>query len=599
MTWYEALNGKGFQDWLLRVAGGNRVPQGRRLDPFATSMRVFKFETPKLQEVRQSENLTTGNDPGQNIVDLKAAGLVDRVGDGVKLTRLGTQVLDKWIHYGVGNESDDDELPRCLIVVIEGLRLALPEYRTFVAFWNEIRKQYTADSLLASPSSLYLISYLNQEHNGFNPWKVLIAANPNGVLNQAIDWADLKANTPNISPQVSDAIDNLKRRVDDAATRATGRLAFCRALELATSAPDLARVSLSAWHLSDRTKTVTDRILAEMQSVSEPESPVVRDSLELIRERMNVVFYGPPGTGKTHTAFAVASQWEEQNGEGTVFRVTFHPSYGYEDFVEGYRPDPDQPGVFHKKGGILREACEAADGLVRVTPPGEVPKRILLLIDEINRGDISRIFGELITYIEPDKRNKPIMLAQSPGEPFFIPENLSFLGTMNTADKSISLLDIALRRRFAFLEFPPQPAFFETDEHFISSAGGVDLGALLVGLNRLLRNEGVDIDRAIGHALLAIDIKVADPVRALRRRFEFDIHPLIVEYCYTDRARVARILGNLVDDEGRFRSSLTLSSQDFIAALRVIAGQPALVEEVPEEGPTVVTTDPPKDSPPS
>jgi 5-methylcytosine-specific restriction protein B len=223
-----------------------------------------------------------------------------------------------------------------------------------------------------------------------------------------------------------------------------------------------------------------------------------------------------------------------------------------------------------------------------------VSKRILLLIDEINRGDISRIFGELITYIEPDKRNQPIMLAQSPGEPFVIPENLSVLGTMNTADKSISLLDIALRRRFAFLEFPPLPAFFTTEENVISSADGVDLGALLAGLNRALRNEGIDIDRAIGHALLAIDAEVADPVQALRRRFEFDIHPLIVEYCYTDRARVARILGALVDDEGRFRSSSTMARQDFLQALRVIAGQPALADELTETEPEVLATDTPQ-----
>jgi MoxR-like ATPase len=277
------------------------------------------------------------------------------------------------------------------------------------------------------------------------------------------------------------------------------------------------------------------------------EAPLTEEAtrvLAVLKARKNVVLYGPPGTGKTHTAFAVARDWAKQHGEDSVLHVTFHPAFGYEDFVQGFRPEKDNPGAFALHAGPLPLAVAAAKAAA------EHGASALMVIDEINRGDVARIFGELITYIEPDKRNHTCRLAQTPEEPFAIPDNLYFLGTMNTADKSVSLLDVALRRRFAFVEFRSDPTAFDRIAGWMSTVGPVRVGDLLEELNKRLIQAGVEADRSIGHALLAIRADAADPVDALGARLLYDVIPLIQEYCYLDRARMKRVLGGLVDDTG-------------------------------------------------
>lgn len=296
-------------------------------------------------------------------------------------------------------------------------------------------------------------------------------------------------------------------------------------------------------------------------AVTEAEGASVSGLVAVLQQRHNVVLYGPPGTGKTTAALATESEWQKANGPDSVFKVTFHPSYGYEDFVQGYRPIKDKPGEFRLSEGALMLACKAAEKLLAEKPS----KKALLIIDEINRGDVARIFGELITYIEADKRGVKFRLAQSPEADFSIPKNLYFLGTMNTADKSISLLDVALRRRFAFIEYPPDATTFGRIPGWLDEVAGLSLGKLLLSLNERLVAEGIEDDRAIGHALLSIPSDSTDTVAALRRRFRFDIYPLIIEYCYMDRSRVRRILGDLVDGHGRL---VDLGDAEFMAALK-------------------------------
>lgn len=274
--------------------------------------------------------------------------------------------------------------------------------------------------------------------------------------------------------------------------------------------------------------------------LSEEESRI----LAILKVRKNVILYGPPGTGKTHAAFAVARDWVKQNGDNSVIHVTFHPAFGYEDFVQGFRPVKDNPGAFSLHPGPLPHAVTAARAAA------ERGASALMVIDEINRGDVARIFGELITYIEPDKRNHSCRLAQTPEEEFSIPDNLFFLGTMNTADKSVSLLDVALRRRFAFIEYLSDPTAFDRIGGWLSSIGSVRIGDLLEELNRRLIQVGVEQDRAIGHTLLAIRVDAADPIGALGERLLYDVIPLVQEYCYLDRARMKRVLSSLVDDTG-------------------------------------------------
>ena len=163
---------------------------------------------------------------------------------------------------------------------------------------------------------------------------------------------------------------------------------------------------------------------------------------KLLADKRQVVFQGPPGTGKTYVARKLAECLA--GSEERVRLVQFHPSYAYEDFVQGFRPVLDgQPG-FELTGGPLLAAAEQARA--------EPDKRHFLVIDEINRGNLSKVFGELYFLLE--YRNEQMSLQYS-AKPFSLPDNLYLIGTMNTADRSIALVDLALRRRFHFVEFHP------------------------------------------------------------------------------------------------------------------------------------------------
>jgi 5-methylcytosine-specific restriction enzyme B len=203
--------------------------------------------------------------------------------------------------------------------------------------------------------------------------------------------------------------------------------------------------------------------------VSDPELVRLGERLE---ERKQLILYGPPGTGKTFTARRFLLHWllsaeglnpgeilaepqrskrewerlstELPGSAAQVTSVTFHPSYGYEDFVEGFRPSaaPGSGLRLDLQDGVFLRICKAAAA-------ADSGKRYVLLIDEINRGNLPRIFGELITVIEADKRGMQVTLPQSK-QKFAVPENVYIVGTMNTADRSIRVLDAAIRRRFAF-----------------------------------------------------------------------------------------------------------------------------------------------------
>ncbi|HLK98812.1 MAG TPA: AAA family ATPase, partial [Hymenobacter sp.] len=173
-------------------------------------------------------------------------------------------------------------------------------------------------------------------------------------------------------------------------------------------------------------------------------------ALAALRRRRNLILQGPPGTGKTFLARRLA--WLELGAADAhrVELVQFHPSYSYEDFVQGFRPDAQ--GVFRLQNGVLLNFCQHA---------AQDPERpYFLLIDELNRGNLSRIFGELLLLLEADKRGPAhaIRLPYAPAEAprFFVPENVFVIGTMNLADRSLAPLDYALRRRFAFVEMEPE-----------------------------------------------------------------------------------------------------------------------------------------------
>lgn len=172
--------------------------------------------------------------------------------------------------------------------------------------------------------------------------------------------------------------------------------------------------------------------------------PWLQEIVDLLTEKKQVVFYGPPGTGKTFLAQALTEYLAGGKDRSRV--VQFHPSYAYEDFVEGYRPDTTTEAqlTYRLSGGALLDIAQQA----RSDPDG-APH--FLVIDEINRGNTAKVFGELLYLLEYRKRSIRLQYSKE----FTLPENLYFIGTMNTADRSIALVDTALRRRFYFVEFSP------------------------------------------------------------------------------------------------------------------------------------------------
>ncbi len=226
--------------------------------------------------------------------------------------------------------------------------------------------------------------------------------------------------------------------------------------------------------------------------------------------------------------------------------VTFHQSYSYEDFVEGIRPQVDGTGAlsYEVRPGLLRRLCARAKA--------DPSHRYALFIDEINRANVAKVFGELITLLEPDKRahydaggrivsGLEVTLSYS-GEVFGVPANLDVYGTMNTADRSIALLDTALRRRFQFEELMPTPEAVPGigNGRIPDDEGGeIDLRRLLEAINQRLAHL-LHRDQTIGHAFL---MKVRD-FAALRRVLAREIVPLLQEYFYEDWSRVRLVLGD-------------------------------------------------------
>lgn len=279
----------------------------------------------------------------------------------------------------------------------------------------------------------------------------------------------------------------------------------------------------------------------------------------ILDRKKQVILYGPPGTGKTYYAYEAALKIismelfkkdfselsEDQKKEiigsaeskGFVRFSTFHPSYGYEDFIEGYIPQSENGTLlFQLKSGIFKNICLDAKN--------EFDKKYILIIDEINRGDIPRIFGELLTIIEVDKRGREIILPIS-GEIFSVPENVFIIGTMNTADRSIALLDTALRRRFGFIELMPDSKLLGN-----TIIEGIPLKKWFEELNkRILHSIGKDArNLQIGHAYFLEKGKPISTLNKFIRVFHEDIIPLLEEYCYEDFKALENILGKGIVD---------------------------------------------------
>jgi 5-methylcytosine-specific restriction enzyme B len=241
---------------------------------------------------------------------------------------------------------------------------------------------------------------------------------------------------------------------------------------------------------------------------------------------------------------------------GQLTYLTFHPSYSYEEFVEGLRPAPVGQGAFELRpvDGVFKRICRDA----RLNPD----RRYVVLIDEINRANIAKVLGELITLLESDKRGMTVILPQS-GEQFSVPANVFIVGTMNTADRSIRLLDVALRRRFAFIELMPNTELLQGE-----SVGGLQLDLLLDTINNRIRAK-VGREKQIGHSFFFRNGAIIDDPAELARVFRLEVLPLLQEYCYDDYGMLAEFVGEkIVDIDGqRVRHEVTGDPEKLVAAL--------------------------------
>lgn len=353
---------------------------------------------------------------------------------------------------------------------------------------------------------------------------------------------------------------------------------------------------------------VERRILSQTEPPPQPVLPQdpalekVPGAIQRILERKGqALLYGPPGTGKTHwaeqTARDLASYWAFRRpfaalgdsekravigpqGKPLVRMCCFHPSYGYEDFIEGHRPEVSSSGAlaFKLRDGVFKAICKDA--------AADPERRYYLIIDEINRGDIPRIFGELLTLLEPSRRGSRTIVLPLSGEPFTVPPNVYVLGTMNTADRSIALIDVALRRRFGFVELLPAPEVLGS-----TTVEGIPLGPLLRLLNeRLLKQLRRDArSLQIGHSYFLSAGKPISDFTQLRRVLREDILPLLEEYCYDDWKKLEGILGKqLIDGTGqRVRAELfeDAAKDKLVQALRGLDAMLATSREATSSAP--------------
>jgi 5-methylcytosine-specific restriction protein B len=241
----------------------------------------------------------------------------------------------------------------------------------------------------------------------------------------------------------------------------------------------------------------------------------------------NLIFYGPPGTGKTHIAKQIAQALtgdQDADDSGQFRLVQFHPSYAYEDFIQGLRPDIKQTNLrYELTKGPFSVIAEAASQ--------DPDNFYVLVIDEINRGDPARIFGELLYALE--YRGEPVSLAL--GGKLVVPPNLVVLGTMNSVDRSVALVDYALRRRFGFVRVDPDP-------EAISSARVPGLIAtvgpgVLDKFNQWITKR-LDRDHQIGHSFFLSEA-LPDSEAAFPQLWDMDIRPLLEEYLFGDDAALS------------------------------------------------------------
>ena len=251
----------------------------------------------------------------------------------------------------------------------------------------------------------------------------------------------------------------------------------------------------------------------------------VVDLINILEYKKNIILQGAPGVGKTYTAKRLAYAMLGYKDDSRILQVQFHQSYTYDDFIMGLRPTAS--GGFRFEYGPFYKICKQAENDAEHKP-------YFVIIDEINRGNMSKILGEMFSLIEKDHRNEAIMLKYN-SEYFSVPDNLYIIGTMNTADHGLVMLDYALRRRFAFIT--TEPAYKSTGfRQLLAQSDNLKFNKIarkIIELNKEISDDAMlGAGFQIGHSYFCLGRPVTD--EDLERIITFEIMPLLEEYWYDD-----------------------------------------------------------------
>lgn len=531
MNWNEVLTGDRFESWIAAKLASDRVSQGVRLDPFATSMRDFGSAASNLKLLSQGNALPQRGGAGNQVrTDLSAAMLVSGGTDGTGLTPLGNSVLKEWERIGVADSAPEHELARCVAL----LRCALAErsepYVAMTTFWKELRGVASFEDIVQHPDFLYLVSFLNTTIDGFNPWHVLKAAKLSLAAAAAKDFDAIKRRYPNQGT----LIDKLAGRVHDWATRPRGRKLFCTAIELLQRIESERTSLLQTMHLAPEqyvgdfdSESVNRALNSESRRgleniVADFSADLKRNGVGLVFSKLTLtrffcsllakrflILTGLSGSGKTKLAQAVAhwlspiqqadeSGTSQSNRGGSKFRlVSVGADWTGSEHLLGY------PDGLNRLSFILRPTLEIA--LQAAASPGVAH---FLILDEMNLSHVERYFADFLSGLEsgeqihlhsdPGRQSDGLSIPQS----FSIPPNLFIIGTVNV-DETTYMFSPKVLDRANVLEFRMLP---EDLKNFLDNAAKPDLAGL-AGLGHDAGYGGAFTMRANDTAVVPTDVK--------------------------------------------------------------------------------------------